>query len=166
MNDQAFSILEYRELLALVQRGAQTPMGRARVASLTPIADLTELKRALQAVAERITLRHQGVSWSFADLADSGEAVGRLQIAGAALEPLAILELARLCESAMSARAAIFGERDSAPSLWSIVAQLPHELPSLVARIRNKILPSGELDDRAARNSPACVMRLRACARR
>jgi DNA mismatch repair protein MutS2 len=150
MNDQAFSILEYRDLLALVRRGAQTPMGRARVESLTPIDDLTALRRALVEVAERITLRHQGVSWSFADLADSGEALGRLQIAGAALEPLAILELARLCESAMSARAAIFAERDSAPTLWSIVAQLPRELPSLVARIRNKILPSGELDDRAS----------------
>ena len=90
------------------------------------------------------------MSWSFADLTDSGEAVGRLQIAGAALEPLAILELARLCDSAMSARAAIMAERDRATALWDIVAELPRELHSLVARIRNKILPSGELDDRAS----------------
>ena len=59
-------------------------------------------------------------------------------------------ELARLCEGAMSARAAIFAERERATVLWNIVAELPSELPSLVARVRNKILPSGELDDRAS----------------
>jgi dsDNA-specific endonuclease/ATPase MutS2 len=41
-------------------------------------------------------------------------------------------------------------ERDRATSLWNIVAELPRELHSMVARIRNKILPTGELDDRAS----------------
>jgi len=150
MNDQAFSILEYSELLALVRRGAQTPMGQARIEALEPLGDPAELRRALASVAECVALRGQGVFWSFSELADSSESLARLQIAGAALEPLAILELARLCEGAMSARAAIFAERDSATALWTIVAELPRELHSLVARIRNKILPSGELDDRAS----------------
>src|ERR1700730_9834233 len=150
MNDQAFATLEYSELLALVRRGAQTPMGRARIETLEPLAELTELRHALAAVAECVALRRQGVFWSFAELADSSESLARLQIVGAALEPLAILELARLCEGAMSARAAIYAERESATALWKIVAELPRELHSLVARIRNKILPSGELDDRAS----------------
>src|SRR5450432_1003083 len=106
MNDQAFSILEYRELLALVRRGAQTPMGQARVETLEPLADQAELRRALAAVAECVELRRQRVFWSFADLNDSSESLARLQIVGAALEPFSILELARLCEGAMSARAA------------------------------------------------------------
>jgi DNA mismatch repair protein MutS2 len=150
MNDQAFTILEYNQLLTLVRRGAQTPMGRARIEALVPLADLPQLRRALAAVAECVELRRQGVFWSFAELADSSESLARLQIAGAALEPLAILELARLCEGAMTARAAIFAERDQAKALWQIVAELPRELHSLVARVRNKILPSGELDDRAS----------------
>src|SRR5258708_34292556 len=150
MNDQAFSTLEYNELLALVRRGTQTPMGQGRIASLEPLANLAELRRALAAVAECVALRRQGAGWSFDGLSDSSESLARLQIVGAALEPLAILELARLCEGAMSARAAIFAERESATVLWSIVSELPRELHSLVARIRNKILPSGELDDRAS----------------
>ena len=36
MYDQAFATLEYDQLRALIQRGAQTPMGRARVESLAP----------------------------------------------------------------------------------------------------------------------------------
>jgi DNA mismatch repair protein MutS2 len=41
-------------------------------------------------------------------------------------------------------------ERDAAPTLWELVELLPRELMSLSARISNKILPSGELDDRAS----------------
>jgi len=108
------------------------------------------LRRALAALAECVALRRLGVFWSFAELTDSTESLTRLQIVGAALEPLAILELARLCEGAMSARAAIFAERETTAALWAIVAELPGELHSLVARIRNKILPSGDLDDRAS----------------
>lgn len=150
MNDQAFVILEYDELLALVQRGAQTPMGRDRVAALRPLEDLTDLRQSLAAVSEYVELRQRGVVWSLSELSDTGESLARLHIAGTGLEPLAILELARLCERAMTARAAIQTEREVAPVIWSQLAGLPGELNSLVARIRNKILPSGELDDRAS----------------
>jgi DNA mismatch repair protein MutS2 len=150
MHDQAFAILEFDLLRALVQRGAQTPMGDARVAALEPFSDLSALETALCAVAECVGLRKRGVRWSFSELADSSEAIARVRIEGNALEPLAILELARLCEAALSARAAVLAERDATPVLWKIVAELPSELHSLVARLRNKILPSGELDDRAS----------------
>ncbi|MDQ2855345.1 MAG: Smr/MutS family protein [Acidobacteriota bacterium] len=150
MNDQSFSILEFAELLTLVQRGAQTPMGLARVASLQPLADLTDLRDSLSALSEYVELRQRGAVWSFAELSDTGEYLARLRIAGTGLEPLAILELARLCERAMTARAAILTEREAAPVIWTLLAHLPSELNSLVARIRNKILPGGELDDRAS----------------
>jgi DNA mismatch repair protein MutS2 len=150
MHHQSFAILEYDQLLALVQRGAQTPMGSARVAALEPLSDLSVLRSALSSVAECVALRKRGVRWSFTELADSSEAIARVRIEGNALDPLSILELARLCEAALSARAAVLAERDASPVLWQVVAELPRELHSLVARIRNKILPSGELDDRAS----------------
>src|SRR2546430_7293687 len=55
------------------------------------------------------------------DLTDS---ISRLKIEGTALEPIAILGLARLCERAMDARAAILAERDTCPKLFEIVAAL------------------------------------------
>src|SRR5918912_165964 len=76
MNEQAFGVLEYEGLRALVRRGAQTPMGRARAETLAPLMD--------------------------------------------------------------------------APVLWSVVADLLRELYTLAARVTTKILPSGELDDRAS----------------
>jgi DNA mismatch repair protein MutS2 len=61
-----------------------------------------------------------------------------------------MLEIKSLSDHAMSARASILAERQTSPVLWSLVENLPVELSRLSARIANKILPSGELDDRAS----------------
>ncbi len=150
MNEQAFGVLEYEGLRALVRRGAQTPMGRARADTLMPLADRTTLQHALDAVAECLELRRRGAGWSFSELADPTDALARLRIEGAVLEPLALLELARLCDQVGEARAQIHAERNDVPVLWSVVAELPRELYTLAARITAKILPGGELDDRAS----------------
>src|SRR5690349_21164013 len=150
MNDQAFNTLEYQQLLALIRRNAQTEAGQARVETLSPATSEAQLQRELAALAECVMLRARGVNWSFSGFSHPAETIARLHVEGATLDPLAILQTARLCEQAMSARAAILAERENAPRLWQLVEDLPRELNSLVARISNKILPSGELDDRAS----------------
>lgn len=150
MNKQAFTTLEYQHLLELIKRNAQTEAGQRRAERLSPIDDRSELRRALAALAECVRLRTRGVKWYFNGLTEPSEAIGRLRVEGASLDPLAILQTARLCEQAMSARAAILAERDEAPVLWQLVQDLPRELNTLVARVTNKILPNGELDDRAS----------------
>jgi DNA mismatch repair protein MutS2 len=150
LNKQAFTTLEYQQLLELIKRNAQTEVGQRRVETLAPFVDATDLRRALAAVAECVTLRSRGVRWLFSGLTDPGEAIARLRVEGASLDPLAILQTARLCDQAMSARAAILAERENAAVLWQLVENLPRDLNTLVARVTNKILPSGELDDRAS----------------
>src|SRR5690242_17631197 len=150
MIDQAFNTLEYQQLLALIRRNAQTEAGQARVEQLSPATSAEQLQRELAALAECVTLRARGVNWSFSSFSDPAETIARLHVEGATLDPLAILQTARLCEQALSARAAILAERDNVPVLWQLVENLPRELNSLVARISNKILPTGELDDRAS----------------
>jgi DNA mismatch repair protein MutS2 len=150
MNDQAFQTLEYDGARALVRRYAQTPMGRARAEGLAPLGSVAEVRRALRAVSECVELRARGARWSFSELSDPAEATARLRIEGAVLDPLVLLELARLCEQAADARAAVSAEREAAPVLWEVVEGLPRTLPGLAARVFSKILPSGELDDRAS----------------
>ncbi len=150
MNEQAFAILEYPELRALIRRGAQTPMGQARVDALRPLASVAELEKHLAAVAECVDLRKRGGAWTFSELGDPGEKLALLQVEGTTLEPAAILEIKLLCDQAMSARASILAERDASPVLWSLVGSLPVELSRLSARVANKILPTGEIDDRAS----------------
>jgi DNA mismatch repair protein MutS2 len=150
MNDQAFGTLEYEGAVALVRRYAQTPVGRERAEGLAPLASVEEVRRALRAVSECVELRARGARWSFSELSDPAEAIARLRIEGTILDPLVLLELARLCEQAADARAAVAAEREAAPVLWEIVEGLPRTLPGLSARVFSKILPSGELDDRAS----------------
>jgi DNA mismatch repair protein MutS2 len=150
VNKQAFTTLEYQHLLELIKRNAQTEAGQRRVETLSPIDDASELRHALAALAECVRLRARGVKWYFNGLTEPSETIGRLRVEGASLDPLAILQTARLCDQAMSARAAILAERDETPVLWQLVQDLPRELNTLVARVTNKILPSGEIDDRAS----------------
>jgi DNA mismatch repair protein MutS2 len=150
MNEQAFATLEYEGLRALVRRGAQTPMGRALADALAPLDDAAEVRRALRAVSECVELRRRGAAFHFGELADPEEALSRLAIEGAILEPVVLLELSRLCAQAADARAAIHAERADCPVLWETVAELSPTLTSLAARLESKILPSGELDDRAS----------------
>ncbi|HKG13416.1 MAG TPA: endonuclease MutS2 [Pyrinomonadaceae bacterium] len=150
MNDQAFATLEYEGARALVRRYAQTPMGRERAEGLAPLTSVEDVRRSLRAVSECVELRARGARWSFSETADPAEAIARLRIEGTILEPLVLLEVARLCEQAADARAAVSAEREAAPVLWSVVEELPRTLPGLAARVFSKILPSGELDDRAS----------------
>lgn len=150
MNNQAFTTLEYQQLLALVRRNAQTEAGQARVETLTPATTLAELQRDLTALRECVLLRGRGVNWSFSSFTNTDETIARLRVEGAALDPLTILQTAKLCEQAMSARSAILAERENAAVLWQLVENLPRDLNSLVARVSNKILPTGEIDDRAS----------------
>ena len=62
MQDQAFTILEYPELRALIRRGAQTPMGRVRVEALRPLENFAELRTQLAALAEAVALRKRGAA--------------------------------------------------------------------------------------------------------
>src|SRR6478672_1314446 len=128
MNDQAFKTLEYQQLLKLAKRGAQTEMGRARIAALTPVGEIEELRRELLALSECVALRNRGVNWSFSEFADPGETISRLRIEGNALDSIAILETARICEQALSARASILAERETSPVLWELVENLPRDL--------------------------------------
>ena len=150
MNDQAFGTLEYQQLLDLIKRNAQTEAGKRRVETLAPLDDRSALLRELTTLAECVMLRNRGARWSFSEISDPAETIARLHVEAAPLDTLALLQMARLCEQAMSARAAIYDERENAPMLWRLVETLPRGLNSLVARITNKILPDGELDDRAS----------------
>jgi DNA mismatch repair protein MutS2 len=150
MDRQAFDILEFGSLRALVRRGSHTAMGQARVDALEPMDDRDRLQQALMVVSECVRLRRHGLRLSFDGVADPTEAIARLRIEGTALEPLTLLDLARLSERAIEARAAILAERDEAPTLFTIVEDFPVELKKIAMRLAQKILPGGDLDDRAS----------------
>jgi DNA mismatch repair protein MutS2 len=142
--------LEFSRLLALVARHAQTPMGASRVSELKPLASRIELERALSAVDETMALSERQITWSFSGLEDPSQAVAILRIENAALDPIAMLEVARVCTQALFARSAIQPEKEEAPTLWQIVEEIPTSLLAVAEEINKKLLPSGEVDDSAS----------------
>jgi DNA mismatch repair protein MutS2 len=143
--------LEFEKLLLLVSRHAQTPMGIDRVADLRPLTSLKALQRNLEAVSETILLNEEKqVSWYFSEFADPEDALAILKIQSAALEPLTLLELTKLCTQALFARSLISPEKELVPVLWQVVENLPKSLLEAVERINKKLLPSGEIDDSAS----------------
>ena len=150
MNNQAFAILEFPALRALVRRYAQTGLGGALIDRLEAVDDFTQLRTDLDRLAEMLELRSRGIRNSFDGVVDATESIAHLRIEGTALEPTSLLDLARLGARALDARAAILAEREAAPQLFEILAPLPVGLEKLLANITRKILPNGELDDRAS----------------
>ena len=150
MNSQAFKTLEFDPLRALVRHRAQTDLARTRIEQVVPLDAFAELQRELRRLSEMIELRQRGARLSFEGVADPTSSISHLRIAGTALESLTMLDLARLTERALDARAAIQSERENCPALFEIVAPLSNDLKKLVATLTKKILPSGELDDRAS----------------
>jgi DNA mismatch repair protein MutS2 len=143
--------LEFDRLLELVSRNAQTPAGAARFADLRPLRDRLGLDRALSAVTETIRLNEdKQVSWSFSGLEDPSHAIAILKIENATLEPLRMLEVARVCTQALFARSSMQTEKEFAPTMWQMVEHIPPSLLAVVGRINKKLLPGGEIDDTAS----------------
>ncbi|MEO8072019.1 MAG: endonuclease MutS2 [Acidobacteriota bacterium] len=150
MNNYFLATLEYGKMLALVARNANTPMGRGYLENLQPSANRWELERDLRAVAETLFLIQKDVNWSFSEIFEPSEAIAVLKIQNAALEPVSLLEITRLCNQALFARSAISPEKDNAPTLWQTVENLPPSLFEVIGKINKKLLPSGEIDDSAS----------------
>ena len=136
---QSLTTLEYGKLLALVARHAQTTMGRARLENLQPLTNRLELERDLRAIAETFQLNEKQISWRFSELPDPSDAVSVLRIKNATLDPVSLLEITRLCNQALFARSVISPEKESAPTLWQTVENLPPSLFDALGKINKKL---------------------------
>jgi DNA mismatch repair protein MutS2 len=143
--------LEYHRLLELISRHAQTPMGIGRFADLRPYTDRLALASSLEAISETIALNEEKqVTWSFSGLADPSDAVAILRIKGSTLDPSVLLEVSRVCSQALFVRSSVQPEKDLVPTLWQLIEHIPPSLLAVTERINKKLLPGGEIDDKAS----------------
>lgn len=164
MSHSALEILEYPDLLALVAGYAGSPLGRNAILALSPDADAELVAARLRLAGEAIAYRRelagpargatatdsgQLQAVSFGGIEAQDETLRLIGVEGSALEIAQIIALLRLLEVAVKVRSALVGARRKYPAL-AREAERIGDFEPLVRQWSGKLLPSGELDDRAS----------------
>ncbi|MCB1024131.1 MAG: hypothetical protein KDB79_07070, partial [Acidobacteria bacterium] len=87
--------LQFKQLLELIARSAQTPMGGKRLLNLQPHTSKIKLDRDLRGISETLTLEKDDITWGFSEMPDPSDAISLLKIRNTSLEPTVLRELAR-----------------------------------------------------------------------
>ena len=141
------------ELRVLIRRAAQTPGQAARVDALKPFESVGELEsRTLAAASECVVLRKRGGHADVpASLGDPAGETGLLP--GGGYDPGAGRDARKSnrCRITQCRHALLFSaERQTFAGAVESGRKPARRVESTQRRIANKILPSGEIDDRAS----------------
>jgi DNA mismatch repair protein MutS2 len=151
MDPRTANALEIDSLTGLLAGYVQSPLGRNRVAQLRFSTDISDITRALDLTGEcRDHLAAFG-GFGLSGISDYEESLAELAIEESRLEPLQIVAFERLLAVGMDLRALVNDPESRArfPLLAEVTAGIP-DLRRLLASIRGKVLPNGELDDNAS----------------
>src|SRR5438309_4805603 len=151
MDERTFKTLEFESLINLLVRHVQTPLGRKRAAALAPSIDRTGINEELDRTTESANYLSIGGAFGLSDLVDPEVSLAELQVEGTSLDPHQVLALQRLVSAGMDARAQLSEVeiKSRYPNLAAIAEPIP-DLRRMLASIRGKILPTGEIDDNAS----------------
>lgn len=151
MDDRTFNTLELDALIALLARHVQTPLGRKRALALAPTTDRERINHALDLTTECADYFTTGGAFGLGEITDPDASLAELQVAGTSLDPHQILALQSLVAVGMDLRGQ-FADADIKaryPKLAAIAVRVP-DLRRMLATMRGKILPTGEIDDHAS----------------
>jgi len=159
MHAGALRALEFHRIVDAVCGFAQTPMGAARLAGLSPLTDPGRVARALAASSEAARFLSENPLTVQAP-AGFDDVLQGLSVEGRALEPVQLLALATFLASVDATAAAVRRARVNFPILRGIadtVASFERE----TAEVRRKIDPAGEVADDASPELKTIRERLR-----
>src|SRR5215470_4605054 len=151
MDERTFKTLELDALIALLARHVQSPLGRKRALALMPSTNRDEVNRALDLTTECSDYLTTGGAFGLGEITDPSDSLAELQVEGTSLDPHQILALQRLTSVGMDLRGQFSDSelRERHPRLSAIAARIP-DLRRMLASLRGKILPTGEIDDNAS----------------
>jgi DNA mismatch repair protein MutS2 len=151
MEERTFKTLEMDALVSLLARHVQTPLGRKKALSLLPSTERDYINRGLDVTTECADYLATGGAFGLADISDPEASLAQLQVIGTSLDPHQVLALQSLTATGMDVRGQFSDPeiRNRYPQLAAISARIP-DLRRMLASIRGKILPTGEIDDNAS----------------
>jgi DNA mismatch repair protein MutS2 len=151
MDDRTIKTLEFESLVNLLARHVQTPLGRKRVTALAPSIDRASINSELDRTTECANYLSTGGAFGLSDLVDPEDSLAELQVEGTSLDPQQVLALQHLVSAGMDVRAQFSDvEIKSRYAKLSAIAEQIPDLRRMLASIRGKILPTGEIDDSAS----------------
>jgi DNA mismatch repair protein MutS2 len=151
MDTRTFNTLELEELKRLLAGHVQSPLGRARALSLLPSTDRDHLELMLTLTTECVDYLSTGGAFGLGDVSDPSQALSQLGIEGTSLDPHEILSLQRILSVGVEVRGQFSDPEIKLryPGIAAVALKIP-DLRRLLASIRGKILPTGEVDDNAS----------------
>ena len=124
--------------------------GNARACAIA-INDRAQINRELDRTTEAVNYLETGGAFGLGEISDPQGSLEQLHVEGTILEPLQVLALQSLVSTGMGLRDQ-FSEaetRSRYPQLSTITSSIP-DLRRMLASLRGKILPNGEIDDNAS----------------
>ncbi len=151
MDTRTFKTLELDELKRLLSGHVQSPLGRERALALLPSTDREHIELMLRLTTECVDYFNTGGAFGLGDVSDPSESLSQLNIAGTSLDPHQILSLQRIVSVGMDARGQFSDPeiKSRYPGIAAVALKIP-DLRRMLASIRGKILPTGEIDDNAS----------------
>ncbi|KAF0249229.1 MAG: DNA mismatch repair protein MutS2 [bacterium] len=149
MNQQAFEPLEFNELRSLLSTYAQTPVGHKQLLELSPQENLAIIERSHLEVKECSDYQRELGQIRISEMADPAPLLQRLAIANTYLSAQEMLELQSIISTGNGLRLEFREVEERFPTLASIINQIPN-LSALHQRLRNTLLPSGEINEDAS----------------
>jgi DNA mismatch repair protein MutS2 len=146
-------VLEFDHLRELLLIYAASPLGKARIAGLTPSRDRHWIERQQRLSEELRGYLRNGGRFDFAGLLDPTDLIHKSRIKGAALELTEVRDLLLLADRAAEWREIASHPPVASEGSWDAVRELSRSIDDftpLLRYFRNKILPDGTLDDRAS----------------
>jgi DNA mismatch repair protein MutS2 len=153
-------VLEFEALRQLVGRFVSSPLGRRELEKVQPhtdgdrlTADLAETGEAIEYL--RIAAKPQparggaAIRVDFGGLPDTEEAVQKLRIEGASLDPKEIFDVFALLDRAADAKSVLTAAAERFPRLGARAATIG-EFRALLEALDGKILPDGSVADNAS----------------
>ncbi len=153
MTHSSARLLEFETLRELLAGYASSPLGRGRVAELSPSLDSVWIETQQQLTAEIREFRRVGGRFEFSGLPEVVKLLEKSRITGVAFETTEIRDIVLLVDRAAEWREIVKQPPAAMRSEWTAVAELSagiQDFTEFLRAFRNKILPDGTLDDRAS----------------
>jgi DNA mismatch repair protein MutS2 len=146
MDQESLSLLEFPDLLGILQGFAQSAPGRARLAELRPLGDLARMTHRLGLVEETTRYASSSGRPGFHHIEDLEAVFSYLGIQGQALEPRQFITVLDLLKTAQELK------RSFTPAQWPRLAEHLHSVPVLtdaIRKIEHTLEPTGEVRESA-----------------